>query len=124
MPTTTSTESKQVSFTAAYVCDTKFSAAMLRVLEVPDKHQDNTFLNQKLKDYEQSQYIYINRKKLTGVELDTSRKYKVYLLFEDFTDKKGQYVLYINEVLIKDKGKLPEREFNSNILSDSDNESE
>ena len=121
MPTSTD---KQVSFTAAYVCETKFAAAMLRVLEIPDKHQDNTFLNQKLKDYEQSQYIYINRKKLTGVELDTSRKYKVYLLFEDFTDKKGQYVLYINEVLIKDKGKLPEREFNSNILSDSDNEAE
>jgi hypothetical protein len=117
-------QSKQVSFTASYVCDTKFSAAMLRVLEIPQKYLDNTFLNQKLKDYEQSQYIYINRKKLTGVELDTSRKYKVYLLFEDFTDKKGEYVLYINEVLIKDKGALPEREFNSNILSDSDNEAE
>lgn len=120
-PTTqTVSNPKQVSFTASYVCMTKYDSAMFRIIEIPDKYQTNHFLNQKLREYEEAQYIYINMKKLTGVSLDTSRKLKVYILFEDFTDKKGQYVLYFKAVLIKDKGLLDTRQFNDDIMDSDD----
>ena len=120
--TTTTEPVKQVNLMCSYVCMTKFNSAMFQVISIPDKYQDNTYLNQKLKDYENSQYLYINSKKLNGLSLETNRKYKVYLLFEDFTSKKDDtYVLYYKQVLIKDKGQLEERTFNSGIcLSDSE----
>ena len=114
---------KQVNFTASYVCNTKFDSAMFRVIEIPDKFQNHPLLSQKLKQYEDNDYIYINMKKLSGVSLDVTRKLKIYLLFEDFTDKKGDYVLYYSAVLVKDKGELPDRQFNQEIL-DSDDEGE
>lgn len=114
----------QVSFTASYVCTTKFDSAMLRILEIPDKYQNHVHLTSKLKEYEDSQYIYINNKKLNGMKLEMNRKYKVYLLFDDFTDNKGTYVLYIKQVLIKDKGELEERVFNSEINELTDSEEE
>ena len=47
----------------------------------------------------------------------------VYILFSDFTDKKGAYVLYYSQVLIKNKGLLPDRQFNQGIeLSDSESD--
>ncbi len=121
--TTSTTEStKQVNFLASFVCNTKFNSAMFRIIEIPEKYMDNTLLLQKLKDYENSQYIYVNEKKLNGMSLETNRKYKVYLLFEDFTDKQGEYVLYIKQTLIKDKGELEPRTFNSEINELSDSE--
>ncbi len=94
---------------------------MFRVIEIADKHRGNEYLTQKLKEYEGAEYIYINRKKLQNVDLDTNTKYKVYILFEDFTDKKGDYVLYYKAVLVKNKGLLPDRQFNQEI-ADSDGE--
>lgn len=122
--TTTSKSSKQsnpkqVSLICSYVCDTKYSSAMFRVIEISDKHRSNEYLTQKLKEYEGAEYIYINRKKLQNVDLDTNTKYKVYILFEDFTDKQGQYVLYYKAVLVKNKGVLESRQFN-NEIEDSD----
>lgn len=115
------TNKQQVSFTASYVCNTKYDSAMFRIIEVPEEHKTNHFLNQKIRQYENSDYIYINMKKLSGVTLDTTRKLKIYILFEDFTDRKGDYVLYYKQVLVKDKGELPDRQFNSQIQdSDSD----
>ncbi len=113
--------SKQVNITCSYVTNTKFDSAMFRVIEIPDKFQNHELLLTKLKEYEDSQYIYINMKKLTGVSLDTTRKLKIYILFEEFTDKKGQHVIYYKQVLVKDKGELPERQFN-NEIDDSDTE--
>ena len=121
MTSTSQSSPKQVSLMCSYVCDTKYSSAMFRVIEIPDKHRENKYLNQKLKEYEGAEYIYINRKKLNNVELDTNTKYKVYVLFEDFTDKQGQYVLYYKAVLVKNKGLLPDRQFN-NEIADSDTE--
>jgi len=120
----TSTQAKQVNFTASFVCDTKFKAAMLRIIEIPTKFQTNKFLLSKLKDYEDSQYIYINHKKINGTTLQKDIKYKVYLLFEDFTSDEDKYILYIKQTLFKNKGKLDNRQFNSEIeineLSDSE----
>ena len=114
---------QQVNFTCSYVCNTKYDSAMFRVIEIPSKYQGHPLLSQKLKEYEENEYIYINMKKLTGVSLDATRLLKVYILFEDFTDKKGDYVLYYKQVLVKDKGELPDRQFNQEIL-DSDEEEE
>ena len=112
----------QVHFMASYVCMTKFDSAMLRVLEIPEKYMQHQHLTKKLKEYEGSQYIYINAKKLNGVELQQNRKYKVYLLFDDFTDKQGTYVLYIKQTLFKDKGEMEARALNSEINELSDSE--
>ena len=59
-------------------------------------------------------------KKLNNVALDTSTKYKIYILFDDFTDRKGAYVLYYKQVLVKNKGLLPNRQFNEDIADSSD----
>ena len=114
-------ESLQVSITAAFVCVTKYNSNMFRVIDIPEKYRQNKHLNTKLKLYEDNQYIYINEKKVS-TELDKTRKYKIYILFSEFTDKKGDYVLYISETLLKDKGELPERQFNSSINELSDSE--
>ncbi len=119
---TSPTDTKQVSFLCSYVCNTKYNSAMFRIIEIPKKYLGNEYLNQKLKEYENEQYIYVNMKKMAGVELDTSTKYKVYLLFNDFTDAKGQYVLYYQQVLVKNKGMLPNRQFNEDIDDSSDTE--
>ena len=112
---------QQVNFTCSYVCNTKYDSAMFRIIEIPIKYQNHPLLLQKLKEYEENQYIYINMKKLTGVTLDDKKLLKVYILFEDFTDKKGDYVLYYKAVLVKDKGLLPNRQFNEDIVdSDTD----
>ena len=119
--TMTQPTNKQVSLTCAYVCNTKYDSAMFRIIE--SKYMDNEYLQQKVKEYEENQYIYINMKKLNNVDLDTSTKYKIYILFEDFTDKKGQYVLYYKQVLVKNKGLLPNRQFNEDIADSSEEES-
>jgi hypothetical protein len=120
--TTKPTNENQVSFTASFVCTTKFDSAMLRILEIPEKYMNHVHLTSKLKEYEGSNYIYINNKKLNGMKLEMNRKLKVYLLFDEFTDKKGVYVLYIKQVLVKDKGELEARVFNSEINELSDSE--
>jgi len=122
--TSKTTTPKQVNFTASFVCDTKFKAAMLRIIEIPEKFKNNKHLLSKLKNYEDSQYIYINHKKINGTSLVKDIKYKVYLLFEDFTSNDDKYILYIKQTLFKNKGPLSTRQFNSEIneLSESDSE--
>lgn len=110
--------SKQVSIICSYVCETKFNSYMFRIIE--SKYLDNKYLRQKIKHYENEDYIYINKKKLLNVELDTNTKYKIYILFNEFTDKKGDYVLYYEQVLLKNKGLLPIRQFTNDIELSSD----
>ena len=121
-PTKTQANKNQVSFMASYVTTTtKYDSAMFRIISIPEKYEEHTMLNQKLKEYEGSMYIYINNKKLQGTRLEQNRKYKVYILFDEFVDNKKVYVLYLKSVLVKDKGVLEERTFNADIeLSDSE----
>lgn len=120
-PTKTQSNPNQVSFMASYVCMTKYDSGMFRIIEIPDKYEDHAMLNQKLKEYEGSMYIYINMKKLANVSLETNRKYKVYILFDEFVDRNKVYVLYLKSVLLKDRGVLETRTFNADIeLSDSE----
>ena len=84
------TTNKQVSLICSYICDTKYNSVMFRIIE--SKYMDNEFLKQKLKDYENNKYIYVNKKKI-NIVLDTETKYKVYLHFDDFTDGE-KYILY------------------------------
>ena len=111
--------SKQVSFECSFVCKTKYNSFMFRIIK--SKYLDNVYLKQKLKEYEGNYYIHINKKKI-NIEVDKQTKYKVYVIFDDFTDG-GQYILYYRQVLIKNRGKLPERIFNNEIMeSSSDDE--
>lgn len=110
--------SKQVSFTGAFVSKTKFNSMMFRIIE--SKYLDNEYLKQKIKTYEGNNYIHINEKKIS-IDLDKQTKYKVYILFDDFT-KGGEYILYYKQVLVKNKGALPERIFNNDIDLSSDEE--
>lgn len=111
--------SKQISFVGAFVSKTKYNSFMFRIIS--SNYLENKYLKQKLKHYEGSNYIHIKNNKI-NIELDRQTKYKVYILFDDF-EKDGDYILYYKEVLIKNKGKLDERIFNSNII-DSDDEDE
>ncbi len=111
----------QVNLMVTYVTMTKYDSAMFRVLEIPEKFRNNKHLTAKLKEYEDNQYIYVKSSKMNGASLEQNRKLKLYLLFSEFTDKKGDYVLYIKETAIKDKGVL-ESTKDGNVLELSDEE--
>ena len=111
--------SKQVSFTCAFVAKTKYNSYMFRIIK--SKYLENKYLKQKLKKYENENYIHINEKKI-NIEVDKKTRYKIWVLFEDFEDA-GDYILYYKQVLIKNRGALPERQFNEEIIvSDSEEE--
>ena len=108
---------KQVSFTGAFVCKTKFNSLMFRIIK--SKYLENKYLKQKLKKYENEYYIHINEKKIS-IDIDKKTRYKIWILFEDFEDA-GDYILYYKQVLVKKRGELPERQFNNDIV-ESDSE--
>lgn len=110
MPVKKVEETKQVSLTCTYLCDTQYETAMFKILNIKNKYKNNKYLKQKINRYENEDFIFINKSKIK-LELQKHRKYRVIVLFDDFYDALGNYILYFSDTHIVDKGeyKAPKR---------------
>jgi len=86
-----------------YLKEGKFNSQLFAVLK---KSEGNKKLNDMVKDFNDSKYLYLKDKHLSKVELVKFKTYALKLYLDEFVGKDGKEVVYVSGIFDKSRKNL------------------